>query len=150
MLDPAELRRHRRALRILVVVLIPLAIWTAAGLIAFWPGDVSDRVNKDVAGYNVPGVTYPDARITAVAEISCEGLPGSTPGQQTRGCADLSAEVLDGDDRSDRHGAAHRCAVRLRARDVGDVRSSSSGCRGWTVSRRSSSSPTSNARPRCW
>ena len=33
MVDPDELRRHRRALRILVVVLIPLAIWTVVGLI---------------------------------------------------------------------------------------------------------------------
>ena len=37
---PDELRRHRRALRILVVVLIPLAIWTVAGLIALWPGNI--------------------------------------------------------------------------------------------------------------
>ena len=47
MVDPDELRRHRRALRILVVVLIPLAIWTVVGLIALWPGDVSGQVNPD-------------------------------------------------------------------------------------------------------
>ena len=38
MVDPDELRRHRRALRILVVVLIPLAIWTLVGLIVFMLG----------------------------------------------------------------------------------------------------------------
>ena len=54
-MNPDELRHHQRALRILIVVLIPLAIWTVVGLIAFWPGDISRHVNSDVAGYSVPG-----------------------------------------------------------------------------------------------
>ncbi|HZA04769.1 MAG TPA: YibE/F family protein, partial [Propionibacteriaceae bacterium] len=100
MLDPDELRRHRRALRILVVVLIPLAIWTLVGLIVFWPGDISDRVNPNLAGgYNVPGVTYPSARITEVKPITCDGLPGSTPDVSELNCAEVVAELLEGDDR---------------------------------------------------
>src|ERR671916_3432432 len=100
MLDPDELRRHRRALRILVVVLIPLAIWTLVGLIVFWPGDISDRVNPNLAGgYNVPGVTYPSARITEVKPITCDGLPGSTPDVSELNCAEVVAELLDGDDK---------------------------------------------------
>ena len=99
MVDPDELRRHRRALRILVVVLIPLAIWTVVGLVVFWPGDISDRVNPDLAGgYNVPGVTYPSGRITAVQQISCDGLPGSTPDVSELNCAEATAELLEGDD----------------------------------------------------
>ena len=100
MVDPDELRRHRRALRILIVVLIPLAIWTVVGLIVFWPGDVSDRVNPDLAGgYNIPGVTYPSARITEVKEISCDGLPGSTPDVSELNCAEVVVELLEGDDK---------------------------------------------------
>ncbi|HZA74464.1 MAG TPA: YibE/F family protein, partial [Propionibacteriaceae bacterium] len=100
MVDPAELRRHRRALRILIVVLVPLAIWTVVGLIVFWPGDISDRVNPNQAGgYNIPGVTYPSARITEVKEISCDGLPGSTPDVSELNCAEAVAELLEGDDR---------------------------------------------------
>ncbi len=99
MVDPDELRRHRRALRILIVVLVPLAIWTVVGLIVFWPGDVSDRVNPDLAGgYNIPGVTYPSARITEVKEISCDGLPGSTPDVSELNCAEVVVELLEGDD----------------------------------------------------
>ena len=97
MVNPAELRRHQRAIRILIVVLIPLAIWTLVGLIAFWPGDISRHVNADVAGYSVPGVTYPTARITQVKEISCEGLAGSTPGVTNARCADVTAQLLHGD-----------------------------------------------------
>ena len=84
LVNPDELRRHQRALRILIVVLIPLAIWTIVGLITFWPGDISRHVNADVAGYSVPGVSYPTARITDIKPISCEGLSGSTPGATQR------------------------------------------------------------------
>ena len=99
LVNPDELRRHRRALRILVVVLIPLAIWTLVGLVTFWPGDISRHVNSDVAGYSVPGVTFPTARITGVKEISCEGLAGSTPGVSDTRCADVTAELMGGDDK---------------------------------------------------
>ena len=99
LVNPDELRRHQRALRILIVVLIPLAIWTLVGLVAFWPGDISRHVNADVAGYNVPGITYPTARITGIKEISCEGLSGSTPGVTNARCADLTSQLLEGDDK---------------------------------------------------
>ena len=61
-----EAARHQRALRILIVVLIPLGIWTFAGLIALWPKDVASHINADVAGYSIAGVTYPTAEITAI------------------------------------------------------------------------------------
>jgi uncharacterized membrane protein len=99
MVNPDELRRHQRALRILIVVLIPLAIWTIVGLITFWPGDISRHVNADVAGYSVPGVSYPTARITDIKPISCEGLSGSTPGATSARCADVTARLLQGDDK---------------------------------------------------
>jgi uncharacterized membrane protein len=95
-LTPQEIERHHRALRILVVVLIPLGIWTIAGLIALWPGDVSEHVNPDVAGYSVPGVTYPVARITTIEEMSCEGMAGSTPGIDNQTCAAITVELREG------------------------------------------------------
>jgi uncharacterized membrane protein len=82
----------------MVVVLIPLAIWTAAGLIALWPQDVRSHINSSVAGYSVPGVTYPTGKITAVTPVACDGLAGSTPDQSTGGCATISVDVLEGDD----------------------------------------------------
>jgi uncharacterized membrane protein len=83
----------------LVVVLIPLAIWTVVGLIALWPGNVSSHIAKDVAGFSVPGVTYPTARITNVTEISCQGMPGSTPGVDDQKCANVAAQLLQGDEK---------------------------------------------------
>ncbi len=98
LLDPDELRRHRRSLRILIVVLIPLAIWTIVGLIALWPGDISANIRSDVAGYSVPGVTYPAATITAIQETSCDGLAGSTPGLEENLCANVTAQLDEGAD----------------------------------------------------
>ncbi|MDN5763931.1 MAG: YibE/F family protein, partial [Microlunatus sp.] len=90
--------RQRRALRILIVVLIPLGIWTVAGLIALWPKDVAAHINADVAGYSIAGVTYPTGKITAIKPLSCEGLAGSTPGVSTQTCANITVSILDGDD----------------------------------------------------
>ena len=90
--------RQRRAVRIMVVVLIPLAVWTIAGLIALWPSDVRSHINSEGSTFGVPGVSYPAGRVTNVARISCEGVPGSTSGVNTQVCANLSVQVLDGDD----------------------------------------------------
>jgi len=99
LVNSEELRRHQRALRILIVVLIPLAIWTVVGLVTFWPDDISRHVNADVAGYSVPGVTYPTARVTDVREISCEGLSGSTPGVSSAHCAEVTSQLREGDEK---------------------------------------------------
>lgn len=117
----AELYRHRRALRILIVVLIPLGIWTLVGLVALWPGDVSEHVNADAGGYSVPGVTYPHATITAVEPISCDGLPGSTPGQAgVNACANITATVNDGDGKGDVESVPLTQAVYASGAEVGD------------------------------
>lgn len=119
--NPDELRRRQRALRILIVVLIPLAIWTLVGLVAFWPGDISRHVNADVAGYNVPGITYPTARITNIKEISCEGLAGSTPGVTDARCADVTSQLLDGDDQGKAVTVPVTAAIYSSGVDVGQV-----------------------------
>lgn len=82
----------------MVVVLIPLAIWTVAGLIALWPKDVASHINTEGISYGVAGVSYPNGRVTNVARISCEGVPGSTSGVNTQVCANLSVQVLGGED----------------------------------------------------
>ena len=83
---------------IMVVVLIPLAVWTIAGLIALWPKDVRSHINSEGITFGVAGVSYPAGRVTNVARISCEGVPGSTSGVNTQVCANLSVQVLGGED----------------------------------------------------
>lgn len=90
--------RHRRANRLMVVVLIPLAIWTIAGVIALWPTDTDSHVNREGTSYGVAGVSYPKGRITNVTRISCEGVAGSTSGVNTQVCANLSVQLTSGED----------------------------------------------------
>ena len=88
-----EAARHRQALRILVVVLIPLGIWTVAGLIALWPEDVASHINADVAGYSVAGVTYPTGEI---AGIEPDLLRGHGRLHSRRGRPDLRQRSASG------------------------------------------------------
>ena len=150
LVNPDELRRHQRALRILIVVLIPLAIWTLVGLIAFWPGDISRHVNADVAGYSVPGVTYPTARITDIKEISCEGLSGSTPGATNARCADVTAQLLEGDDKGQVVTVPITAAIYSSGVKAGQVIKLVRVPPVWRTSRRSTSSLTSSGVRRCW
>jgi uncharacterized membrane protein len=102
------------------VALIPLAIWTVVGLIAFWPGDISQHVNAEVAGHSVPGVTYPTARITSIKEISCEGLAGSTGVTDAR-CADVTSQLLEGDDKGIAVTVPITAAIYSSGAEVGQV-----------------------------
>ena len=114
-----EAARHRRALGVLIVALIPLGVWTLAGLIYLWPGDISAHVNADIAGNSVPGVTYPTARITTVIEASCEGLPGSTPGVNDQRCANLTAQLVEGPEQGQQVTVAITNAVYSSGAEVG-------------------------------
>ncbi|QGN35715.1 YibE/F family protein [Microlunatus sp. Gsoil 973] len=83
----------------MIVVLIPIAIWTVVGLIWLWPGNVDDHIREDVSQYSVKGLTIPRGEITRVEPVSCQGQAGSgsdQPGQSR--CAMLTVRVLDGPD----------------------------------------------------
>jgi uncharacterized membrane protein len=83
----------------MIVVLIPIAIWTVVGLIWLWPSHASDHIREDVSQYSVQGLTIPRGEITRVEPVSCQGQAGSgadQPGQSR--CAMLTVRVLDGAD----------------------------------------------------
>lgn len=89
--------RQRRASQILIVILVPLAIWTLVGLVLMWPTNLASHIQKDVAQFSVPGMTMPKAEVLAVNEISCAGLEGATS-SVTQTCAALTVKLLDGED----------------------------------------------------
>lgn len=88
-----------RALRLMIVVLIPIAIWTVVGLIWLWPDNVSDHIQPDVSQYSVKGMTIPTGEITKVGVVSCQGKPGSGGQSDQGGCANLTVRVLTGVDK---------------------------------------------------
>lgn len=83
----------------MIVVLIPLGVWTIFGLVALWPSNVSEHIAQDLAGYSVPGVTYPSSKVVNITEISCQGLNGSTSELGDQTCADVGAELLEGEEK---------------------------------------------------
>ena len=68
--------RSQRALRILVLILVPIAIWTIAALVWLWPGDVSASIRQDSTVRAIPGMSIPKATVTQVNEMSCDGVAG--------------------------------------------------------------------------
>ena len=89
--------RQRRASQILIVILVPLAIWTLVGLVLLWPTDIRSHIQGDVAQFSVPGMTMPKGEVLSVNEISCAGLEGAAVSvDQT--CAALTVKLLEGED----------------------------------------------------
>lgn len=94
---PEGEQNQRRALRLLIFILIPIGVWTLVAMIVMWPGDIKDHIQNDVSTYSVPGMTVETAKVTAVRDIPCDGMPGSTqaPGvQQT--CGNATVEMTTG------------------------------------------------------
>jgi len=93
----AAARRQRRALRLMIIILAPLAAATAIGLYALWPRDVSAHLQQNASQYSVPGMTLPTGLITKVQPISCSGQVGYIPDTAGDGkCAKLTVRVLEG------------------------------------------------------
>lgn len=95
--SPEELARQRRALRLMIIILIPIGVWTLGALIIMWPTNVQSHVRENISTYAVEGLTVQTGRITEVAEINCDGVAGSTqaPGER-QVCGRASVELLDG------------------------------------------------------
>ncbi len=87
--------RAQRTLRILVLLLIPVAIWTIGALVWLWPSDVASHIRQDNTTRAIPGMTVPKGTVTQVNEVSCDGVTGSATGDQSR-CARLTVRVDEG------------------------------------------------------
>lgn len=84
-------------MRLMIIILIPIAVWTLGGLIIMWPGNIKEHVRGDISTYSVPNLTIPTARVLEVSEINCDGVQGGTqaPGKQ-QVCGKARVQILDG------------------------------------------------------
>lgn len=96
-LTEADEDRQRKALRIMLLVLIPIGVWTLVGLILMWPGDISDRIQTDSTAWATEGVTIVQGEVAAVADADCSGIEG-TSNDQSKPCADVTVKITDGPD----------------------------------------------------
>jgi uncharacterized membrane protein len=88
----AEVRtRRRRAVWLMLLVLVPIGLATVIGLVALWPGDEPSRAEQAAAAYVPPGTEYATARIASVSPKDCT-VDATAP----LTCADVVVEVLDG------------------------------------------------------
>jgi uncharacterized membrane protein len=107
---------------LLLLILLPLAGLTTLGLVRLWPADTARNLHLDAAGLSTRGMSYPTARIIALAEASCEGMPGSVPdGSTSARCLLVSAEVLTGADKGSTTQVQVTSAVAASGIQVGQV-----------------------------
>jgi uncharacterized membrane protein len=85
------LTRRRRAVWLMLLILVPVGLATVVGLFVLWPSGEPTRAQLAAEQALPPGTTYPDARVVALEEYDCgvEGRPAT--------CATAVVEVLDGD-----------------------------------------------------
>ncbi|MGY1849501.1 MULTISPECIES: YibE/F family protein [unclassified Blastococcus] len=87
------LGRRRRAVWLMLLLLVPVGLATVIGLIALWPSGEPTRAEQAAEQALPPGTTYPDGRIVSIETFDC-GLDPAGPPQT---CATAVVEVLEGE-----------------------------------------------------
>ncbi|TFV53220.1 YibE/F family protein [Blastococcus sp. TF02A-35] len=90
------LGRRRRAVWLMLLLLVPVGLATVIGLFVLWPGGEPTRAQEVAATYLPPGTTYPDGRVVSVETFDC-GDPEGVPAD----CARAVVEILDGEGEGD-------------------------------------------------
>jgi uncharacterized membrane protein len=88
-------RLRRRAVWLMLLLLVPIGLATVIGLFVLWPSGEPTRAEQVAATYVPPGTTYPDGRVVSLEEFDC-GDP-----ERPATCARAVVEVLDGDGKGD-------------------------------------------------
>jgi uncharacterized membrane protein len=85
--------RRRRAVWLMMLLLVPVGLATVIGLVALWPGGTPSRAAHVADSFAPPGTTtYPQARVVKVTTQPCAGdasAPKST-------CGTAVVTILDG------------------------------------------------------
>ena len=89
---PEVLARRRHAVRLMLVVLVPVGLATLAGLFLLWPGGGQSAAQRAAESFVPPGTTYPTATVQTLQTYDCSVSPGDQPVT----CATAVVEVLDG------------------------------------------------------
>ncbi|MCF6733862.1 YibE/F family protein [Blastococcus sp. KM273129] len=93
------LGRRRRAVWLMLLLLVPVGLATVIGLVALWPSGEPTRAELAAEQALPPGTTYPDGRIVSVETFDCGVDPDPTAPPQT--CATAVVEVLGGEGAGD-------------------------------------------------
>jgi uncharacterized membrane protein len=91
--DPAVTARRRRAVRLMLYVLVPIGLATVVGLVVLWPGGEKTAAQQAAESFLPPGTTYPQATIASLETYECAEATASTPAQT---CARAVMVIADG------------------------------------------------------
>ncbi|WP_138733642.1 YibE/F family protein [Modestobacter excelsi] len=91
--DPAVVARRRRAVRLMLYVLVPIGLATLAGLVVLWPSGGKTAAQQAAESFLPPGTTYPEATIASLEPYQCAEATGSAPAQT---CATAVMVIGDG------------------------------------------------------
>ena len=68
---PEVLLRRRRAVWLMLLVLVPAGLVTLVGLVVLWPGDEPTRASQAVEQFLPAGTSYPEGRVAGVEPPPC-------------------------------------------------------------------------------
>ena len=92
-MDPAVTAMRRRAVRLMLLVLVPVGLATLAGLGLLWPGGEKTAAQQAAESFLPPGTTYPEATIASLEPYQCAEATTTTPAQT---CATAVMVIADG------------------------------------------------------
>jgi uncharacterized membrane protein len=110
------LARRRRAVWLMLLLLVPVGLATVIGLFVLWPSGEPTRAQQVAETYLPPGITYADARVVAVDPFDC-GTDPAVPAT----CAVVTVEVLEGEGAGDYQSLEVQADVVAAGIEEGDV-----------------------------
>jgi uncharacterized membrane protein len=96
--DPEVTARRRRAVRMMLFVLVPIGLATLVGLVALWPSSETTAAQQAAESFLPPGTTYPEATIASLEPYECAQATADRPAQT---CATAVMVIADGDSAGD-------------------------------------------------
>jgi len=91
-----QVGRRRRAVWLMLLLLVPIGLATVLGLFLLWPDGEPTQAEQVAQTYLPPGTTYADARVVSVEPFEC----GTDPAYPAT-CASAVVEVLEGEGKGD-------------------------------------------------
>jgi uncharacterized membrane protein len=88
---------RRRAVWLMLLLLVPVALATVVGLFVLWPSGKPTPAQQAADIQLPPGMTYPEGRVVSVEPLACGS---EAPGQSPQ-CATVVVQVLDGEGKGD-------------------------------------------------
>ncbi|MCZ2805000.1 YibE/F family protein [Modestobacter sp. VKM Ac-2983] len=92
--DPAAVARRRTAVRLMLLVLVPVGIATLVGLVALWPSSEQTAAQRAAESFLPSGTTFPEATIASLETYECAAATGNAPAQV---CAQAVLVVAEGE-----------------------------------------------------